>query len=51
METPLFTIHKEQRIKGELSYTAAKLKGQIGQTIEYLITVENTGSSASRSVP
>ncbi len=46
VETPLFTIHKEQRIQGELSYTAAKLKGQIGQTIEYLITVENTGGTA-----
>ncbi len=46
METPLFTIHKEQRIQGEPNYTAAKLKGQIGQTIEYLITVENTGGSA-----
>ena len=45
LETPTFTIHKEQRIKGESSYTTSKLKGKVGQTVEYLITVENTGSS------
>ena len=46
METPVFTIHKEQRFAGEATYTAAKLKGQVGQTVEYLITVENTGGTA-----
>ena len=44
--SPNFAIKKEQRIKGESSYTAAKLKAKVGQTVEYLITVENTGSSA-----
>ncbi len=44
-ETPTFKIKKEQRIKGEGSYTPAKLKAKVGQTVEYLITVENTGSS------
>ena len=46
LETPSFSIKKEQRIKGESSYTAAKLKAKVGQTVEYLITVENTGGSA-----
>ena len=46
LETPSFSIKKEQRIKGESSYTAAKLKAKVGQTVEYLLTVENTGSSA-----
>ena len=46
LETPSFSIKKEQRIKGEGAYTAAKLKGQIGETVEYLITVEDTGTSA-----
>ena len=45
LESPSFSIHKEQRIQGEANYTAAKLKGKVGQTVEYLITVENTGSS------
>ena len=39
-------VKKEQRIKGEGVYTAAKLKAKVGQTVEYLITVENTGGSA-----
>ena len=46
LETPSFSIKKEQRIEGEPSYTAAKLKGQVGETVEYLITVEDTGTSA-----
>ncbi|HTQ69247.1 MAG TPA: hypothetical protein VMI13_11205, partial [Solirubrobacteraceae bacterium] len=43
--SPSFAIKKEQRIKGESSYTAAKLKARVGQTVEYLLTVENTGTS------
>ena len=31
METPLFTIKKEQRIKGEVAYTTAKLKARSGR--------------------
>ena len=51
LETPSFSIKKEQRIKGEPSYTEAKLKGQVGETVEYLITVENTGTRPSTSGP
>ena len=36
---------KEQRIKGEVAYTTAKLKGEVGQTVEYKITVKNTGNT------
>ena len=43
-EQPEFTIHKEQRFHGEGSYTTAKLTGKVGQTVEYKITVENTGN-------
>ena len=45
-ETPEFLIHKEQRFHGETGYTTAKLTGKIGQTVEYKITVENTGNVA-----
>ena len=46
-ESALFSIKKEQRIKGEgTGYTKEKLKAKVGQTVEYLITVENTGSSS-----
>ena len=45
-ETPEFVIHKEQRFHGETSYTTAKLTGKLGQTVEYKITVENTGNVA-----
>ncbi len=46
-ESALFSIKKEQRIAGEgTGYTTEKLKAKIGQTVEYLITVENTGSSS-----
>ncbi len=38
----VFSIHKEQRLKGEVGYTAAKLKAEVGQTIEYKITVTYT---------
>ena len=45
-EAPEFLIHKEQRFHGESGYTTAKLTGKIGQTVEYKITVENTGNVA-----
>ena len=41
-----FTIRKEQRLKGESAYTTAKLAGKIGQTVEYKVSLENTGSVA-----
>ena len=41
-----FTIEKTQRIKGEPSYTAAEHSGKLGQTVEYLIVVKNTGNVA-----
>ena len=42
---PNFTVKKEQRIKGEVGYTTAKLKAEVGQTVEYKITVSNTGGT------
>ncbi len=45
-EAPEFVIHKEQRFHGESGYTTAKLTGKVGQTVEYKITVENTGNEA-----
>ncbi len=45
-ESPEFLIHKEQRLHGEAGYTTAKLTGKVGQTVEYKITVENTGNVA-----
>ena len=42
---PNFTVKKEQRIKGEATYTTAKLKAEVGATIEYKITVSNTGGT------
>ena len=45
-ETPEFVIHKEQRFHGESNYTTSKLTGKIGETVEYKITVENTGNVA-----
>ncbi|HTY97807.1 MAG TPA: hypothetical protein VMB91_12250 [Solirubrobacteraceae bacterium] len=45
-ETPEIAIHKEQRLHGETNYTASKLTGKVGQTVEYKITVENTGNTA-----
>ncbi len=41
-----FTIEKQQRIKGEPSYSAAEHTGALGQTVEYLIVVKNTGNVA-----
>ena len=43
---PSFTIEKQQRSKGELSYGAGELTGKFGQTVEYEITVKNTGNVA-----
>ena len=45
-ETPEFTIHKEQRIGSSGSYTTEKLTAKFGQTVDYLISVENTGNVA-----
>ena len=39
-----YTITKEQRIKGESSYTTSELSGEVGQIVEYKIIVKNTGN-------
>ena len=44
-EAPSFEVKKEQRIKGEAGYTTAKLKAELGVTIEYKVTVKNTGGA------
>jgi len=43
-----FTVRKEQRLAGETAYTKAKLVAKVGQTVEYLITVTDTGETAVR---
>src|SRR5207248_8349908 len=42
---PGFETKKEQRLSGEASYTTAKLTGKLGQTVEYKITVKDTGNT------
>ena len=41
---PSYTIEKTQRIKGEANYSTAEKTGKLGQTVEYKITVKNTGN-------
>jgi uncharacterized repeat protein (TIGR01451 family) len=44
---PAFTIEKRQEIAGSNSgFTASPLTGAIGQTVDYQITVTNTGNEA-----
>ena len=43
---PEFTVIKEQRLKGEANYTKAVLKGKVGETVEYKLTVTNTGAGS-----
>ncbi len=43
---PSYTISKQQRLKGEANYGASELTGTLGQTVEYKITVKNTGNLA-----
>ena len=43
IKPPEFEVIKEQRIKGETLFTKAKLKAEVGETVEYKITVKNTG--------
>src|SRR4029077_6892443 len=40
-----FTIEKEQRIEGQGGFTKEKLKAEVGQTVEYGITVLNLGNT------
>ena len=44
IKPPEFEVIKEQRIKGEASFTKAKLKAEVGETVEYKITVKKDGS-------
>ena len=41
---PSYTIEKQQRIKGEATYSTAEKTGKLGQTVEYKIAVKNTGN-------
>ena len=50
-EEPNFAIKKEQRIAGEATYTKAKLHAEVGQTVEYTITVDNTGNTTLKFGP
>ena len=42
---PSFTIEKEQKIEGEASFTKAELTTTAGKTVDYKITVKNTGNT------
>ena len=43
--SPSFTIEKTQEIKGSgAGFTKAPLTGKLGQTVDYDITVTNTGN-------
>jgi hypothetical protein len=45
--TPAFTAIKEQEIAGSgQGFTTAKLLGKIGQTVDYKITVKDTGNTS-----
>ena len=41
---PAFTIEKQQKIAGESSYTSAEKNAEVGQTMNYLVVVKNTGN-------
>ena len=43
---PSFTIEKVEKIAGESSYSESEHTGKIGQTVEYKVTVKNTGNVA-----
>jgi uncharacterized repeat protein (TIGR01451 family) len=43
---PSFTIEKQQRLKGEAGYTTSELTGEVGETVEYKIIVQNTGNTS-----
>ena len=45
IKQPNFEVIKEQRIKGEAGFTKAKLQAEVGETVEYKITVKNTGQT------
>ncbi len=39
-----FTIEKRQKLEGQKEYTKSPLTGKLGETVEYQITVTNTGN-------
>ncbi len=43
--TPSFTISKQQQIAGAPPFTTVQLNGQVGETVDYQITVSNTGNT------
>ena len=47
IKRPNFEVIKEQRIKGEADYSVSPpmLKAEVGETVEYRITVKNTGNT------
>lgn len=45
--TPAFSIVKQQKIEGSgQPFTTAPLSGSVGQTVDYQVTVENTGNTS-----
>ena len=45
METPNFEVAAVQRVKNESKYTTAAVSAEAGETLEYQITVTNTGNT------
>ena len=45
VEAPNFAVAAEQRVKGETKYTTAAVSAEAGETLEYQITVTNTGNT------
>ena len=43
-EEPSFEVIKEQKLGAASSYTKHKLTGKLGETVDYQITVKNTGN-------
>ena len=41
---PSFTIEKQQKVAGETSYTTAEKTAEVGQSVNYLVVVKNTGN-------
>ena len=48
---PAYTIEKQQRLAGEPFFTVSELTGELGETVEYQIIVNNTGNVPLKFAP
>ncbi len=42
---PGFVVEAEQKLEGEVGYTRGRLVGRVGETVDYKVTVRNTGNT------